>query len=228
MKQFTYIKSVLAFLVALLCLSSCSETDDTVEEYADWQDKNEAFFLAKYNTAKQAIASGDRSWKLIKSFARADSIEGTPTDYIVVKVLREGTGSGSPLYTDTVRVHYRGQLLASATHVDENDRELGLVFDMSWSNDTFNEAISVPSKFGVARVVDGFSTALQHMHIGDRWKVYIPHELGYGSSSSSQATAIPPYSVLVFDMALAAYYRPGDKVPNWSANHCSLWEEGLK
>ena len=211
-----------AALMAVLCLSACSETDDKVEEYPDWRNKNEAFFASKYNAAKQAIASGSKEWKVIKSYARNTEKEGAATDYIVVKVLREGTGSGCPLFTDSVRVHYRGQLLASATHFDSKDPELGLVFDKSWGTDEFNEKVSVPAKFAVSSVVDGFSTALQHMHIGDRWLVYMPHQLGYGSSTSG---SIPVYSTLVFDIALSAYYRAGVKVPDWQGNEGLLWEE---
>ncbi len=212
----------MALVAALLCLSSCSETDDSIEEYADWQSKNEAFFLTKYNQAKQAISSGDDSWMVIKNFARGESYEGTATDYIVVKVIREGTGSGCPLYTDTVRVHYRGQLIASYSYIDSEDKELGLVFDKSWSTNNYDESISVPSKFAVSAVLDGFSTALQHMHIGDRWKVYIPYQLGYGTTDRS---SIPAYSTLVYDMALEAYYRPGKVVPDWTSNISTLWEE---
>ena len=220
MKRFFYRLSMA--LVAALCLTACSETDDKVEEYPDWQNKNEAFFASKYNAAKQAVASGSKEWKVFKSYARDPEKEGAATDYIVVKVLREGTGSGCPLFTDSVRVHYRGQLLASTSHVDSSDRELGQVFDKSWATDEFNEQVSVPAKFAVSSVVDGFSTALQHMHIGDRWLVYIPYQLGYGTTGSS---SIPAYSTLVFDIALSAYYRVGVRVPDWQGNENLLWEE---
>ena len=209
-----------AIVAALCCLPSCSETDDTVEEYADWQQKNEAFFTSKYNSAMQS--AGSARWKVIKCFSRDASSTGEPTDYILVKVLREGTGSGCPLFTDSVRVHYRGQLIASATHVDSSDRELGYVFDKTWSTDEFNEQICVPAKKSVSGVVDGFSTALQHMHIGDRWLVYIPYQLGYGTKDNGK---VPAYSTLVFDLTLAAYYRAGTKVPQWSSNDNILWEE---
>ena len=223
MKHIAYVKMALAFLVALFCLEGCKETDDTVDEFPDWQKKNEAFIAAKYQAAKSAIAQGDNSWKIFKSYTRSDASEqGETTDYIVVKVINEGTGSGSPLYTDTVRVHYKGQMIASTTHVDSEDRELGLVFDKSWSTDTFDEDIFVPAKFGVSGVVDGFSTALQHMHIGDRWKVYIPYQLGY---YAAERTDVPAYSTLVFDLTLAAYYRVGVKVPTWKSNQYFLWEE---
>ena len=92
----------------------------------------------------------------------------------------------------------------------------------SWSTNSFDERIFVPAKFAVADVVDGFSTALQHMRIGDRWKVYIPYQLGYGTNVNG---SIPAYSTLIFDMALAAYYHPGKKVPDWSANEMQIWEE---
>ena len=211
----------IAFM-AVFCLSSCSETNDEVEEFPDWKNRNEAFFASKYNTARQAVASGSDAWKVIKCYARDPEKEGTSTDYIVVKVLREGTGSGYPLFTDSVRVHYRGQLLSSATHMDSKDSELGMVFDKSWSTDEYNEQISIPSKFAVSGVVDGFSTALQHMHIGDRWLVYVPYQLGYGTSVNG---SIPAYSTLVFDIALVAYYRAGTLVPNWQGNVNLLWEE---
>ncbi len=214
--------SVIGALVLALSFTACSETDDSVEEYPNWQSKNDAFFTAKYNAAKQAIAAGSTSWKIFKAYTKNYSTTGNPTDYIVVKVIEEGTGSGCPLYTDTVRVHYKGWLLSSTSYTDSGDSELGKVFDTSWNATQFNPQTSVPTKFGVAGLIDGFSTALQHMHIGDRWKVYVPYQLGYNTTESS---SVPAYSVLVYDMMLAAYYRPGTVVPAWGANNGLVWEE---
>ena len=210
MKPFRYIP----FLLALVALSmtSCKETDDEVDEYPNWKNKNEAFFASKYNAAKQAIAAGDNSWRIYKTYAKDASTTGDATDYVVVKVISEGTGSGYPLFTDSVRCHYKGQLIASTTHVDSSDSELGLVFDKSWNGDTFNPSTFIPAKSSVAGVVEGFSTALQHMRIGDRWKIYIPYQLGYGTKDNN---GIPAYSTLVFDLSLAAYYRAGTPVPTW-------------
>ena len=209
------------FLLAF-CFTACSETDDKVEEYPNWKSKNDAYFVAKYNTVKQAIQSGDTSWKMFKTYAKDQSKEGEPGDYILVKVIENGTGSGCPLFTDTVRVHLNGQLLASTSYVDSSDSELGLVFSTSWSGDVFDKNTFVPSKFGVAALVDGFATALQHMHIGDRWKVYIPYQLAYKDENNG---VIPPYSTVVFDIMLVAYYRPGQLVPNWASENWMLWEE---
>lgn len=213
--------TILGALLLTLSFTACSETDNEVEEYPNWKSKNDAFFAAKYNAVKQAIQAGDKSWRMYKAYAKNQTTEGSPTDYILVKVLEEGSGSGCPLYTDTVRTHYKGWLLASTSYTDKTDSELGKVFDTSWSGDQLDTSTSVPSKLGVAAVVDGFSTALQHMHIGDRWKVYIPYQLAYNAQES---TTVPAYSVIVFDMKLAAYYRPGKVVPEWAANQSWMWD----
>ena len=215
---------LLMAVMAMCSLVSCHETDDEVEEFPDWQSKNDAFFSAKYNTAKQAIASGDKTWKLFKSYAKDAGTEGKAVDHIIVKVLQEGPGRGCPLFTDSVRVHDRGQLLASTSSKDSSDSELGYVFDKSWRTDVYDPATFIPAKFAVSRVVDGFSTALQHMHIGDRWKVYIPYQLGYDTSGSG---SVPGYSTLVFDLTLVAYYRAGIVVPDWNTNQSFLCEENL-
>jgi peptidylprolyl isomerase/FKBP-type peptidyl-prolyl cis-trans isomerase FklB len=57
----------------------------------------------------------------------------------------------------------------------------------------------VPSIFTVSGVVDGFSTALQHMQVGDKWEVWIPARLGYGERSQSN---IPGFTTLVFEIEL--------------------------
>ena len=64
----------------------------------------------------------------------------------------------------------------------------------------------MPVKFAVKGVVTGFGTALQYMHIGDRWQVIIPQQLAYRSSTTPGAA----YSTLIFDVTLVAYYRTND------------------
>ena len=126
-------------------------------------------------------------------------------DYIYVEVLNEGDGTISPIYTDTVRVHYQGRLLPSASYAN------GYVFDQSWTGE-YDVTTNVPSKIAVSGVVDGFTTALQHMRKGDRWKVYIPYQLGYGESANS---SIPGYSTLVFDITLNNFWHVGETVPGF-------------
>ena len=101
------------------------------------------------------------------------------------------------MYTDSVLIHYRGRLLPSTSY------EEGYVIDESYTGE-FNDETALPVKMYVGDLIDGFTTALMQMHIGDRWMVYIPNTLGYGSSES---TNVPAYSMLRFDIKLVGYYR---------------------
>ena len=196
MKRF-HITMFLALLLAPLLLVSCSENDTQEEEFPNWQEQNDAYFRNIYN---KAMTNTDGSWKIIKSYAYEDTVPHDITANIVVEVLKEGTASGSPLFTDSVKVNYRGRLSPSASYPE------GYVFDSSYQGD-YDVTTARPVTFCVGALVDGFATALQHMHIGDQWRVYIPYQLGYGSS---EKTGIPAFSTLVFDIALVNYFKAGD------------------
>ena len=56
-------------------------------------------------------------------------------------------------------------------------------------------------------VVDGLATALQHMHVGDRWLIYIPYQLGFGLRNVPE-WGVPAYSTLVFDVTLLRIIKP--------------------
>lgn len=212
MKNYIYKLLVIVFclpLCGLMC--SCSESDDAVEEYPDWQNKNETYFTDLYWKTKAKVDSGDSSWKIIRNWSmpldnKDFSYTEKPVDCIVVHVEKSGQSeNGSPLHTDKVRVHYSGKLIPSASYAG------GYVFDKSFY-DTFNEETATPAELAVKDVVDGFSTALQNMQIGDKWTVYIPYQLGYGTKAQS---AIPAYSTLIFDITLVSFYRPGAEVPDY-------------
>ena len=91
----------LALLLAPLLLVSCSENDTQEEEFPNWQEQNDAYFRNIYN---KAMTNTDGSWKIIKSYAYEDTVPHDITANIVVEVLKEGTASGSPLFTDSVKV----------------------------------------------------------------------------------------------------------------------------
>lgn len=206
------LKTFKIFLLLLLSVFTvaCSTEDDTTEEYPDWKNTNDTFFANKYQQAEDSIAAGDsENWKIIHTWSYSSEIRNEKTDHIIVHVLNHGLGSGSPMYTDSVRVDYRGYLLHSSSYISTDDAELGYVFDQSWSG-TYNLSTMLPTTLAVNGVVDGFATALQNMHIGDRWKVYIPYDLGYGSTAVS---SIPAYSTLVFDITLDSYYHINAALP---------------
>ena len=179
-------------LTLLPFLASCSEADDTVEEYANWEQKNEEAFLNIYN---QALASSDGQWKVIRAYTKADTYNGAidPYDYIVVEVRETGAGTVSPCLTDSVSIHYKGWLLPSYSY------SKGYSFDGSYDGE-YNKATSHPvNDVTPGGFIKGFATALQHMHVGDYWRVYIPYTLAYGESGTS---GIPGYSMLIFDLRL--------------------------
>lgn len=96
------------------------------------------------------------------------------------KVLVSGTGP-SPKDTSKVKVHYAGKLLD------------GKEFDSSYKRNQ-------PSEFHLNQVVKGWTEALQLMHVGDKWELYIPYQLAYGEEGRGEM--IPPASVLIFEVEL--------------------------
>lgn len=205
MRKYRHLAHLLMLTLTLtLGLASCSEEDNTENEYADWVSRNDQYFLSVYNTAK---ANADGTWKIIGKYSYSDSVAAlSPTNNIVVRVIEEGSGTTSPIYTDSVKVNYRGRYMATTQHPS------GYVFDQSYQGEYVPELVT-PSSLTVSGVVDGFSTALQHMHAGDRWMVYIPYQLGYGESdytASSSSATIPGGSTLIFDLVMVSYSHPGD------------------
>ena len=166
---------MLLLLLVAAVTTSCSESDDDTDtEYQNWTARNNEYFENIYQTAKAAIDAGDNSWKIIKSFSKVDGLSvytpgseltGSHTSCIVVRVINEVESGETPCYTDTVRVHYYGCLMPSASY------SAGKKFDSSWSGLVYDEETAIPAKLPVAGTVDGFTTALQSMHVGDHWEV---------------------------------------------------------
>ncbi len=96
------------------------------------------------------------------------------------QVIKPGQGA-SPKAADTVRVNYEGTLLD------------GKVFDSSRRS-------GQPATFRVDGVIPGWTEALQLMHVGDKWRVFVPSELAYGANGAGGV--IGPHSVLIFDIEL--------------------------
>ena len=96
------------------------------------------------------------------------------------KIITEGTGA-KPKLEDEVKVHYSGKLLD------------GSVFDNSYER-------GEPVSFSLVNVIPGWTEGLQLMHVGSRFILWIPSELGYGERPPSQD--IKPNSLLEFEIEL--------------------------
>lgn len=83
-----------------------------------------------------------------------------------------------PIYGDVVTVDYSGWLYNSS--------------------DPFESKIDFSQQLG-RNLITGWTLAIERMHIGDKWKVYIPYYQGYGISSNDN---VPAYSTLIFTIKL--------------------------
>ena len=206
------LKYLFFLLMTVFVLSSCGETDDDASqaEFANWQERNEKAFADTLAYAKKQIEAGSKEWKIFLNWSLNNQTghkdqngnvinpSYNDDDYIVVHVLDEGTGTETPLYTDSIKMSYRGRLIPSASYKD------GYVFDQTFEGN-YSATTALPTSSTVNNGwIDGFTTALQQMHVGDHWQVFIPYNLGYGTTVNS---SIPAYSLLRFEMALNGYKR---------------------
>ena len=217
---------LLVLMAVLQLFTACEENANDNVEYSDWQARNAQYFSEKLAQARQAVNAAKAAygadweahcdWRIYRTYALTDDAAATAADSICVQVLQRGTGSGYPLYTDSVRVNYIGRLIPNPLAEEETARTQGRIFDHSGlsrdSADVFDPDFSQPTMLLVSNNVEGFSTALMHMRIGDMWRIYIPQEMGYGAQSVS---IIPAYSTLVFDVQLKAFYRAGVIPGTW-------------
>lgn len=222
-------KKIFLLFVALLSLTAivaCSESSDEVNEYENWQQRNAVFMKDTLAYANRQIAEAQARWpedweahcpwRVFASYRTTTGGKTTWEDSIAVRVITAGQGSGSPCYTDSVRVVYAGRLMGTDSYRSDNPAEYfyhypGFVFDHSGLSSKVMEIMDprfeTPVGFKAGTLVEGFTTALLNMHVGDYWRIYIPSNLGYGSSGSSDK--IPAYSTLVFDLRLKGYARAG-------------------
>lgn len=197
-----YLQYLFATTIGLCSLSSCSEENTEEEEYADWQSRNELFLAS---VATDSMKSSG-SWERFKKYSLDQTTEGKVSDYVYVKKLdHSGTSTVMPNFTDSVRVIYQGRLLPSKSYAQ------GYPFDGTVSGE-YSVRTAYTSRQLVGGMSDGYCTALQHMTVGDHWRIYVPSELGYGASGT---TKIPGYSVLIFEVTLLDVSPAGQVMKPW-------------
>ena len=106
--------------------------------------------------AKQSYIQANKDWLAEK--AKEEGVKALPKG-VFYKVLAEGDkNSPQPTRRSIVTVHYTGKTIN------------GKKFDSSRGG-------TAPA-FRLSELIEGWIIAIQQMHIGDKWEVYIPAELG--------------------------------------------------
>jgi FKBP-type peptidyl-prolyl cis-trans isomerase FklB len=139
---------------------------------------NKRIMQQQSEDAGRLAAQGEQ---FLEDNAKREEVDITETG-LQYEVLASGDGE-SPTESSTVRVHYHGTL------VD------GTVFDSSVDR-------GEPIEFPVNGVIAGWTEALLMMKPGDKWKLFIPHNLAYGANGAGGV--IGPYQALVFEVELLA------------------------
>lgn len=189
MRKYWYIAWMICSFL-LLAFVSCSDDDDDDYLPVDeaWKAANiEAFDKRQYDDGISYINSESGNGK------------------ILYKVIKKGEGTETIYYNSVVKCYYKGCFIADedGNYIANRDSILsqGQVFDSRLEEDD-DDPIEATVGTGL---IDGWATALQHMHVGDEWEVWVPYSLGYGVSGSSSGTVtINPYTTLVFKVKVAS------------------------
>ena len=129
--------------------------------------------------AKNSYIQKNKEWLAEK--AKEEGVRPLPKG-IYYKVLAEGDQEGrKPTRKSIVTAHYTGKTIN------------GKKFDSSRGG--------TPPAFRLSDLIEGWIVAMLEMHVGDKWEVYIPAEMGYGKYAQP---GIPGGSTLIFEIELLA------------------------
>ena len=124
---------------------------------------------------KREYAQANKDWLEAKS--KEEGVKTLPKG-IYYKVLSEGDQSSQkPTVRSIITAHYTGKTID------------GKQFDSSRGG--------VPLACRLCDLIEGWIIAMQQMHIGDKWELYIPAEMGYGKFSPDFGNESPkiPFEV---------------------------------
>ena len=133
------------------------------------------------NASRKSDASKAKGRSFLAANKKRPGVITLPSGLQYEVIKKSDSVSATPKLQDTVVANYAGTLID------------GKEFDNSYKR---GEPLTIP----VGGVIKGWTEILQLMHIGDKWKVYIPSELGYGDRGAG--ADIPGGSALIFEMEL--------------------------
>ncbi len=132
--------------------------------------------------AREVLADRNRAEarKFLERNAKASGVKIMPSG-VQYRVLAAGDAKGKTAApTDEVTVRYRASL-ADGKEIDRSD-----IHDR-------------PATFRVNSVIKGWQEAFLAMKPGDKWQLFVPPDLAYGSNPPP---TIPPGALLIYEMEL--------------------------
>lgn len=181
---------LLLVTATVLAVASCSSDNDNDWEstYAEWRQKNEVWLAEQ-----QARVNADGT-----PYYQSVVPAWDPSTFVLIHYFndRELTKDNlSPLSTSTVDTRY-------IVHYC-NDVPLDSSYTLTANG---------PGVFRTQlnRVIQGWTIAMETMHVGDTAEIVIPYQAAYGVSLTS---SVPPYSNLRFNVRLVdiPYYETNPK-----------------
>ena len=133
--------------------------------------------LYEYLSQRQYDKVKEENAAYLEKKAKENNVVKTPSG-LLYEVVKLGNGGPKPTATSDVEVRYRGELID------------GTVFDEA----------KTPITLNLGGVIKGWTEGLQLMSVGDKYKFYIPYNLGYGEQGAGGD--IKPYATLIFEVEL--------------------------
>ena len=135
--------------------------------------------LYSYLVSAQFTKVRDESIAFLEAKAKDEKVVKTESG-LMYEVIKLGDGGPKPTANSDVEVRYRGELID------------GTVFDEA----------TTPVTLNLGGVIKGWTEGVQLMSVGDKYRFYIPSELGYGEQGAGND--IKPGAALVFEVELVS------------------------
>ncbi len=186
MKKYFYLLLMMCCIIVLPSCGDDDDDDDVIDEV--WKEQNDKAFNDMY-------------------FSNYSQYEA-PSKAGVVFYKQSKAGNGKKIYyTSRVEAFYKGSLI-DGTEFDGNnwDYDNPLKIAMNTNVSDYNASTN-PN--GYMTVIEGWTTILQYMTEGEEGEVWIPYQLGYGTTGvkdNDGNTTIPAYSTLIFKLKVAKVY----------------------
>lgn len=157
------------------------ETLEIVRQGAEAQDFNAVEAFRTFEGSREQRIAEERKANDAELDKLAAGFEQTKSG-LRYQILQKGSGKAAEK-GKMVSVHYKGQLAD------------GTVFDSSYKRKQ-----PLDFQVGVGQVISGWDEGICLLNVGDKARLVIPSNLGYGAQGAGGV--IPPNAILVFDVEL--------------------------